>query len=180
MPVPNTTAPEEIVTATLQKIRELAESRRTVWGLPIPWEAEPVFASGFEVAPAYGAGNQVILATYQVPRGYRCVLCGLVLGYAGGGGGALPGQCIYTVDVNNSNAAVVSPQSGHVEKDYNQVPFQLGTLVGGPVWPVEFRHDQLETVRVKGYTVSGVATGAGNFLYAALVGFQWPSMGWEQ
>jgi hypothetical protein len=180
MPVPNSQAPEEVISGTLQMLQKLAEGKRTVWGVPIPWVAEPVFASGFQVAPDYGAANQVILATYQLPRGYRAVLCGLVLGYVGGGGAALPGQVLYTVDVNNDSAAVVSPQSGYTEKDYNQVPFQLGTLSPAEPWPVEFRHDQGETVRVKGYTVSGVATGAGNFLYAALVGFQWPSMGWEQ
>ena len=184
MPVSNKQSPEEIISDSLQMLQKLAEGKKTVWGVPIPWVAEPVFASGFVIAPDYippdGAGARVTICTYQVPRGYRAVLCGLVLGYVGGGGAALPGQVVYTVDVNNDIAGIVSPQSGYVEKDYNQVPFQLGTFSPAEPWPVEFRHDQLETVRVKGYTVSGVATGAGNFLYAALIGFQWPSMGWEQ
>ncbi len=74
---------------------------------------------------------------------------------------------------------MVSPQSGYTEKDYAAVPFQLGAFVGGPVWPVEFKHDQLETVRIKAQTVALVAVGDGNFVYGALVGFQWPTMGWE-
>lgn len=171
---------ENELTELLQTLQKTAQSRKTVWGTPIPWQAEPVFASGYVVAPAYGAANQLILCTYQTPRGYTLLISGIVLGYAGGAGAALPGQVQFSVDVDNFNAAVVSPQLGYTEKDYAAVPFTLGTLVGGPVWPVEFRHDQGETVRIKGQTVSGVATGAGNFLYAALVGFQWPSMGWEQ
>jgi hypothetical protein len=166
------------LTKLLQSVQNTAEGKRTVWGTPIPWQATPVFAQGFQVAPAYGAANQVILCTYQVPRGYNALLCGLVIGYAGGSS-ALPGQVIFSVDVDNPSAAVVSPQKGYTEKDYAAIPYPLGSLVGGPVWPVEFKQDEGETVRVKGYTVSTVATGAGNFLYAALVGFQWPTMGWE-
>lgn len=183
MPVPTNTAPEDVISNSLQMLQRLAEMKRTVFGTPIPWKAEIIFAKGFVVAPDYlppaGAGGQVLICSYQIPRGYSAVICGLVFGYAGGGGAALPGQVAYTVDVDNPIAAITSPQSGRVEKDFNQVPFQLGSLVGGPVWPVEFKYDQNETVRVKGYTVSGVAIGAGNFLYAALLGFQWPTMGWE-
>lgn len=170
--------PEAALTNVLETLQNEAGVRKTVWGTPIPWVATPIFARGFETAPDVGANNQVILCTYKVPRGYAALICGLVFGYAGGAP-ALPGQVLYTVDVDNPNAAVVSPLPGYVEKDYNQVPFQLGDLVGGPVWPVEFKKKQGETIRVKGQTVSGVATGEGNFLYAALVGWQWPSMGWE-
>jgi hypothetical protein len=179
MPGKVLTTPDEVLTNALQALEKMANGKRTVFGTPIPWVAEPVFAAGFQVAPAFGAANQVILATYQVPRGYTALLCGLVLGYVGGGGGALPGQVLYTVDVDNPSAAVVSPAQGYVEKDFNLVPFQLGTLSPAEPWPVEFQHDQGETVRIKGYTVSGVATGAGNFLFGALLGFQWPTMGWE-
>lgn len=168
------------ISKLLQTLQQTAQRTKSVWGTPIPWLAEPVFVQGFVTAPAYGAGNQLILCTYQVPRGFQALLCGLVLGYAGAAGSALPGQVQFTVDIDNPSAPVVSPQQGYTEKDYAAVPFVLGTLVGGPVWPVEFRHDQGETIRVKGQTVSGVATGVGNFLYAALVGFQWPAMGWEQ
>jgi hypothetical protein len=122
---------------------------------------------------------QVILASYQVPRGYTALLWGLVTGYAGGGGPALPGQVLYTVDVDNPNAAVVSPAPGYTEKDYSSIPFQLGSLSPAEPWCVEFRHDQGEFIRIKGYPVSGVATGAGNFLFGALIGWQWPTMGWE-
>lgn len=179
MPVGTATGPDKLSKA-LQTLQTTAEAKRTVWGVPIPWVATPIFASGFQVAPAYGAPFQVTVCAFQVPRGYSAIICGLVFGYAGGGGPALPGQVLYTVDVDNPTPAAVSPQSGYVEKDYNQVPFQLGDLVGGPVWPVEFKYDQGEFVRIKAQTVSGVATGAGNFVYGALVGFQWPTMGWEQ
>ncbi len=100
MPV-QTIDPLETLTEILQTLDKTARAKKTVWGTPIPWVAEPVFASGYQIAPAYGAANQVILATYQVPRGYSALLCGLVLGYVGGAGAALPGQILYSVDVDN-------------------------------------------------------------------------------
>lgn len=163
----------------LQELQQTAASKRTVFGTPIPWVAKPVFAYGFVVAPAYGAASRLILCSYQVPRGYKALLCGLVAGYVGGGGGALPGQVLFTVDVENPSAAVVNPQIGYTAKDYASVPFALGTLSPAEPWPVEFRPDSNETIRVKGQTVSSVPTGDGNFLFAALIGFQWPEMGWE-
>lgn len=177
--MPGTSAAPDKLSKALQTLQSAADSKRTVFGVPIPWVATPIFAKGFQVAPDYGGANQVIVAAFQVPRGYSAIICGLVFGYAGGGGPALPGQVLYTVDVDNPSAIVVSPQSGYVEKDFNQVPFQLGSLVGGPTWPVEFKYDQNEFVRIKAQTVTGVATGDGNYVYGALVGFQWPTMGWE-
>jgi hypothetical protein len=179
MPAQTAQSFEAYVTAALESLDNLAKGKRTVFGTPIPWVAEPIFTQGFQVAPAVGLANQIILCAYQVPRGYTAILCGLVFGYVGGGGNALPGQCLYTVDVNNPNAAPLGAQPGYVEKDYNQVPFQLGSFVGGPVWPIEFKYDQGETVRIKGSTVGGIPVGAGNFLFGALLGFQWPTMGWE-
>jgi len=177
MPAVETTAQD--LTDVLEALQKAAENKRTVWGTPVPWNARPVFASGFVIAPAFGAANQVIVATYQVPVKMTALLCGLVLGYNGGGGSALPGQVLYTVDVDSPTAVPV-PGVGYAEKDYSLVPFQLGSFVPGDPWPVEFVHDEGETVRIKGQTVSGVATGAGNFLFGALIGFQWPSMGWER
>lgn len=179
MPTHSLLSPEEVLTNAIQALEQLAKGKRTVWGTPVPWIAEPVFAYGFQVAPDFGAANQVILTTYQVPRGYTALLCGLVTGYVGGGGGALPGQLLFTVDVDNPSAAVVSPAQGYPEKDYYLVPFTLGSLSPAEPWPTEFRHDQGEEVRIKGYTVSGVTTGEGNYLFGALIGFQWSTMGWE-
>ncbi len=177
MPVADTTAQD--VTDVLQALQRASGDRKTVWGTPIPWTARPVFAAGSVEAPAFGAVNQVIVATYTVPRGYSALLCGLVLGYVGGGGSALPGQVLYTVDVDSPTAVPV-PGIGHAEKDYAFVRFQLGSFVPGDPWPVEFRYYDQEQVRIKGQTVSGVATGAGNFLFGALIGWQWPTEGWEQ
>ena len=177
--MPLAISPTDLITKLLDDLQTYARSKRTVFGVPVPWDAEPVFTSGFAVAPAYGAAQQLILCTYEVPRGYTAVICGLVLGYVGGAGPALPGQILYLVDVDNPNPIAVANQLGYTEKDYGAVPFQLGALVGGPPWPVEFRHDQGEEVRIKAHSVAGVAVGAGNFVYGALIGFQWPTMGWE-
>ena len=165
---------EDSLTNALQTLESLARGRRTVWGTPVPWRAEPIFAKGFVVAPDFG--TQVVIATYEVPRGYTTLFCGVVLGYAGGAT-ALPGQVLFSID--SLNAGSVSPQQGYTVKDYNNVPFALGALSPGEPWPAEFKFDQNETVRIKGQTVSAVPTGAGNFLYGALVGWQWPTMGWE-
>jgi len=176
MPVTEASELEKV----LNELQLASSQRKTVWGVPIPWVARPVFASGFQIAPDFGAANRVIVATYQVPRGHTAALCGLVFGYAGSSGPALPGQVLYTVDVNNPNAAPAATSPGYTEKDFNAVPFQLGAFVGGPVWPIEFRYDQGEQVRIKAQTVSTVPVGAGNFVFGALVGFEWPSMGWEE
>ena len=169
---------EDFLTQSLDTLQKLARSRRTVWGTPVPWFAEPIFAKGFVVAPDYGAANQLVILTYEVPRGYTALFCGVVFGYAGGAT-ALPGQTVFTIDSLNANAAVTSPQPGYTVKDYSNVPFPLGSLVPGEPWPSEFKFDQNETVRIKGFTVASVPTGAGNFLFGALIGWQWPTMGWE-
>jgi len=169
----------EFLTSSLQTLEAIAAARKTAWGRPVPDTATPVFVYGYQVAPAYGSANQEILCSYVIPRGFVSLISGLVLGYTGGGGSALPGQVLYTVDVNNPNTLAVANQLGYTEKDFGSVGLQLGELVGGAVWPVEFSHSQNETLRVKAQTVSGVPVGAGNFVFAALVGFQWPATGRE-
>jgi hypothetical protein len=166
------------LTNVLEGLQALSATRRSPWGTPIPRSARPVFASGFAVAPDVGPTNQVIVMNYQVPRSQSVLICGLVLGYSGGAGAALPGQVLYTVDVDNP-FSVPTPGVGFDEKDYNLVPFQLGTFVPGDPWPVEFKHTQNQIIRIKAQTVAGVATGAGNFVYGALIGFQAPPMDWE-
>jgi hypothetical protein len=176
--MPAKTTGEKLTTA-LQGLEKLSTSRKTVWGTPVPWTARPVFTQGFQVAPDFGSANQVIICAYQIPRGMSALICGLVLGYQGGGGSALPGQVLYNIDVDNPFAAP-TPGVGYTEKDYALQPFQVGSFVPGDPWPVEFKHDENETVRIKAQTVSGVATGPGNTVFGALIGFQWPSMGWER
>jgi len=177
MPAVETTAQD--LTELLQALLDVATTRKTVWGTPIPHNATPVDAEGFAVAPAYGAANQVIVASYQLKRGYSCLICGLVLGYAGGGGSALPGQVLYRVDVD-SPTAVPIPGVGYAEKDYASVGMQRGSLVPGDPWPVAFQHNDQELIQIKAQTVASVPVGAGNFVFGALLGWQWPTMGWEQ
>jgi hypothetical protein len=176
--VPAKTTGEQLTTA-LQGLEKLSGSRKTVWGTPIPWQARPVFTQGFQTAPDFGSANRVIICSYRVPNNMSALICGIVLGYQGGGGAALPGQVLYDIEVDNP-FAVPTPGFGYTEKDYGLEPFQVGSFVPGDPWPCEFKYDQNQTVFIKAQTVAGVATGPGNFVFGALIGFQWPSMGWER
>lgn len=155
----------------------LSQSRKTPTGAPIPWTARPVTRFGQVVAPDYGSANQVVLVTYQVPVNWSALLYGVVLGFSSGSAPApLPGDLVFTVDIDRP---LGSTFGGYTEKDFNAVPYPLGSLVGGPYWPIEWQHASGETIRIKGYTVANVPTGAGSFLTAALLGWEWNTEGWE-
>ena len=55
------------------------------------------------------------------------------------------------------------------------IAISLGSFTSGPYWPVKWPHVSDETLRVKGYTVSNVQTGAGTWLVAAILGHEWPA-----
>jgi hypothetical protein len=151
-------------------------SRTLPSGFEIPRIAEPVFEIGFALVPDYGAANQTLLATHRVPANYECLICGIVLGYQGGAPIPLPGDIIYTVDVDRplipGTGSLLT--AGYDVKDYGNIPIQVGAFNYQP-WPVEFRHLSGEIIRVKGQSVANVGVGAPNYLLAALVGFEWPS-----
>lgn len=179
MPVTDLENRSSILEVRLNDLAKLARAHRTPWGRPFPATARYVFAKGSVTAPVFGPANRVIIATYKVPRGLTGLICGLVLGYRGGAGAPMPGDVLYDVDVDNPTAAVVSPANGYTEKDLQDIDEQLGAFVGGPVWPVDLQLSEGETVRIKGQTVINVTTGPGTFLTGALIGWQWPSQGWE-
>lgn len=145
--------------------------RRLPSGFEIPRIAVPVLGVGAVVSPAYGAGNQVQLVEHTVPANYEALFTGIVLGYAGAPA-ALPGDILYTVDIDRPLGVTAT---GYNEKDFELIALELGSFVTGFLWPVEFRHTSGEQIRIKGQTVANVGVGGGNFLTAALVGFEWPA-----
>ena len=159
-----------------QMAHELSLARRTPVGTPVPWSARPVTRFGKVQAPAYGAANQVTLLTYQVPVNWTALIYGIVLQFVGAPPAPLPGDLIFTVDIDRP---LLNTTLGYTEKDYGAVPFPLGSLTTGPYWPVEWKHATGETIRVKGQTVLNVSFGPGTFFEAALLGWEWPAEGWE-
>jgi hypothetical protein len=162
----------------MQTMRDWGTRTRTLpSGFKIPDIAEPVFEIGAELVPAYGAANQVVLCTHKVPANYNALITGIVLGYQGGAPIPLPADILYTVDIDRPLIAGVGSllTAGYDEKDFGNVPIQVGSFLYGNPWPVEFRHTSGEIIRVKGSSVANVGVGAPNYLLAALVGFEWPT-----
>jgi hypothetical protein len=165
--------------AALQEVQEQTRdwgaTRRSPFGLPIPRMAVPVTKFGSATGLVYG--TQVQLIEYKVRANWFFLACGVVLGFTGGGNAPGPGDVQYTIDIDTRLGSTSG--AGYVEKDYGNVPFPLGNFTFGPSWPVEFKHRNGETVRIKGTPIANMGIGAGNFLTAALLGWEWPEEGWE-
>jgi hypothetical protein len=118
-----------------------------------------------------------LLAQYQVKTNWFALFHAIVLGFASNGGPVpLPGDVIYTVDIDRPLGAA---GVGYTEKDFGSVMQGLGSLNPGDPWPVHFLHTSGEVLSIKGQTVANVPTGAGAFLVCALLGYTWPVEGWE-
>jgi len=165
-----------LLQSEMQNMRDWG-TRRLDSGLEIPKIAEPVFEIGAQLVPPYGSANQIVLATHRVPANYECLITGIVLGYQGGAPIPLPGDILYTVDIDRPLIVGVGSllTAGYDEKDYGNIPIQVGSFLYGKPWPVEFRHSSGEVIRVKGLSVANVGVGAPNYLLAALFGFEWPT-----
>lgn len=133
----------------------------------IPIFRTPILVIGRVEAPAFGI--DVTILSYIVRANYACLITGIVMGYVGSPA-PLPGDINWGVDIDRPGTG---PTAGYVEKDYEAIPVPLGSFTEGP-WPCEFSHRDNETIRVKGVTISNVGTGPGNFLTAAIYGFEWP------
>lgn len=136
----------------------------------VPVYRLPVSTFGAVLAPAFGPANQALILTYTVRANWAVLITGIVLGYQGGPPAPLPGDIFWTVDIDRP----LGSSAGYDEKDYAGIGTPVGSLVGGPVWPVEFFHRDGEVIRVKAQTVQNVATGPGNFVTAFLIGYEWP------
>lgn len=157
-----------------QLMNAWADTRRTPWGIEIPKFATPVTVFGTAAVPvAYG--TQVLVLQYQVKANFFAFLSGVVLGTD-----ASPqpnaGDISWTIDVDRPLGDQVS---GYAEKDYGAVPVNLGDFVGGPVWPVEFKHQDGEIIRIKATAVQNMGVGGANVFKACLIGFDWPMQGIE-
>lgn len=168
-------APAESLVDFQKLMRDWARARHTPFGIPIPRFAVPVTRMGFVQVPA-AYGTQVLVVSYQARPNWFSILSGLVAGFSGSGTAPFPGDVSFTVDVDRPLGDTVD---GYIEKDYDSVPFPVGNFTIGPLWPVEFRHENGETVRLKATPVANMTLGAGNFFVGALVGFEWPSQDWE-
>jgi len=140
----------------------------------IPIHAIPLNIIGFVASPAFGAANQVTVLTYTVRANWACLITNIVLQFQGPAPAPLPGDITWAVDIDRP----LGSQAGYFEKDFGAVGVSLGTFANLP-WPVNFKHRNQEVIRVKGITNQNVATGAGAFLCAALLGFEWPEEGDE-
>jgi hypothetical protein len=162
------------LTTRQEQVQGWGAGRGSAFGLPVPNFANPVTIFGSMVAPAYG--TQGVILTYQVKPNWFAVLSAVVLQFAGTGPAPLPGDVNFAIDVDRALGTL----NGYPEKDYAAVPWPLGSFTGGPQWPVNFKHKNGETIRIKATPIANMGVGAGNFLYAALIGFEWPQQGNEQ
>lgn len=158
-----------------EQVRDWGVTRLSPFGLPIPRLAVPVTVPGFATGLVYG--TQALLLEYTVKANWFFLGCGVVFGFQGGGNFPLPGDVNYTVDIDIPLGSLTG--AGYVEKNYGSWPFPSGALVNGPIWPVEWKHRNGETVRIKGTPIANMGIGAGNFLTAVLIGWEWPEEGWE-
>jgi len=133
----------------------------------IPIHAVPLNILGFVQSPAFGI--QVTILTYTVRANYACLITNVVLQFQGAAPAPLPGDITWAIDIDRP----LGSMAGYFEKDFGNVQIPLGTFANLP-WPVEFRHRNQEVIRVKGTTNQNVGTGPGNFLCAALLGYEWP------
>lgn len=168
-PAPTQSNVEQKINAIAQEVIAFGQGRQTPAGIIVPKESVHVNVLGYAQSPAYGSGNQVQICQYQVKPGWYSLICGVVLGFTGSGPSPLPGDIIYTIDIDRP---LGDSTAGYGEKDYTAVGLQLGSLQFVP-WPVEFKHQDGEIIRVKAYTTGNVGTGVGNWITAALIGYEW-------
>lgn len=143
---------------------------------PYPWEHMPSSGRAFNKrgsieAPAFGAANQVVIATLTVPAGYRGVLRKVFTGYQGTGFLNGLGFVVWDIDINTPLGVT---NGGYSLPDFAAMTLALGSTVYP--WPVEggWLLNEGDTVRVKAYTDNTVGVGPGAVVFGGLLGWLWP------
>lgn len=158
------------------RARAAAISRQDAW--PYPWVfmppgGRPFNRRGSLVAPAYGAGNQAVVTSFEVPAGYQGVLLNLFWQYVGTGFVQGSGTIVTTVDINTPLG--VAALGGYTLPDFANMTLSIGDNTYP--WPVDggWVLDEGQVVRMKSYTTATVTVGAGNYIHGGLLGWIWPA-----
>ena len=126
-------------------------------------------SSSKQPSPAYGAANQIVLATYQCPLNFVAVLRGILATFEGSSFVPGSGNIIWTLDVNVPVPAVTA-SVGYAFDGYANFITPKGSYANG-LWRTQLRFADGETVRLKVQTVAVVGTGAPNFMNGILAGY---------
>lgn len=165
-------APPENV-SRLANTQKLANSARSLYDWPFPWEqmppdGRPVNIHG-AVQPAAAYGDETQILQFEIPFGSCLVLRHLMHTYIGTGWTEGTGDVVFTIDVDRP----ANESGGWVLGDYYQVPYSYGSPANGP-WPVPGGLViESGIVRYKGTAVANVSKGANDRFVAALKGWLW-------
>lgn len=136
----------------------------------MPPNAVPFYVEGSAASPAYGAANQIVIASFQCPSNFLAVLKGILATFDGA---FVPGSgnILWTLDVDIALPAVTG-QAGYQFDGYGNMKFPKGSYASG-LWRIEqaLRFKDGETCRLKVQTVAVVGQGAPNFTSGALAGW---------
>lgn len=144
---------------------------------PYVWENAPpasehLSAWGAALVPAQGSAIEVV--SYTVKQNYNAVLRYVMMEFTGAA--YLPGDFTFSVTVDKPVLTLIVPE-GYTMKDYNAVPFNIGSRAGGP-WPIMSGEESILTsgqvVRIVGANVN-LTEGTPNYFLGALIGFTWPA-----
>ncbi len=135
-----------------------------------PHNSRHEFASGAVAAPV--AGVSTVIASFQVPNGYRFRPEGLVLAYNGANWIPGDGNIIFAVTVNQPGAAQGIPYT-----NFGKVLVPLGSVTLGP-YPVEPGDmsdlSGRDVMRISVITTGVIPSGAPNFFLGTISGRMWP------
>jgi hypothetical protein len=136
-----------------------------------PVNAEPVHAIGTIATPALA--DQVVVLAYQVPKGFRFYLRGIIQSYEGGAYGV--GKALWTVD-RNTPVGVANIQA-QPEQGLVAIPVQLGSFVPFKIdeFYRSYEFEPLDIVRSKATNV-GLGVGDPNYFTTGFFGYLVPDV----
>lgn len=128
-------------------------------------------SSSKQPSPAFGAANQIVVATYQCPLNFVAVLRGILATFEGSGFVPGSGNIIWTLDVDVPLPSVTA-SAGYAFDGYANMITPKGSYANG-LWKLYpgLRFADGETIRLKVQTVAVVGTGAPNFMNGELAGY---------